>query len=213
VGNGFIVAEDLALKTLLSGITVSDDANSSRPVKVWFGYPDIEIRDQSFPFITIDLIDILQAQERQTSGYLIDSDYQGTIPEQSGFGYSYKIPTAYDLVYQITSYSRNPRHDRAIIYQLLNKFPSKYGYLTVPNTLGTESSVRSMFLDGFVKRDAVQSETGNRRLLRNVLSVRVVSEMTPEQVAATPLVEFVEVNATTSSIPSHLIPVPPNVHS
>jgi len=212
MGNGFIVAEDLALKTLLSGITVSDDSNASRPVKVWFGYPDLEIRDQSFPFITIDLIDILQAQERQTAGTLVDSDYQGTIASQAGYGYSYNIPVAYDLVYQITSYSRNPRHDRAIIYQLLNKFPSKYGYLTVPNALGTENSVRSMFLDGFVKRDAVASETGNRRLLRNVLSVRVVSEMTPAQVAATPLVDYVDINATTSSIPSTLTPVPPNVN-
>jgi hypothetical protein len=212
MGNGFIVAEDLALKTLLSGITVSDDSNASRPVKVWFGYPDLEIRDQSFPFITIDLIDILQAQERQTAGTLVDSDYQGTIASQAGYGYSYNIPVAYDLVYQITSYSRNPRHDRAIIYQLLNKFPSKYGYLTVPNALGTENSVRSMFLDGFVKRDAVASETGNRRLLRNVLSVRVVSEMTPAQVAATPLVSEVTINETISSIPSTLTPVAPIVN-
>jgi len=212
MGNGFIVAEDLAIKTLLSGITVSDDKNAARPVKVWFGYPDLEIRDQTFPFITIDLIDILQAQERQTAGILVDSDHQGTVAVQTGYGYSYNIPVAYDLVYQITTYSRNPRHDRAIIYQLLNKFPSKYGYLTVPNTLGTENSVRSMFLDGFVKRDAVASETGNRRLLRNVLTVRVVSEMTPAQVAATPLVEYVQINSTTSSIPSALTPVPQNVN-
>ena len=65
-----------------------------------------------------------------------------------------------------------------------------------------------MFLDGFVKRDAVDGETGNRRLLRNVLSVRVISEMTPAQADnAIKNVEYVHINNTTSSIPSGYHPV------
>jgi hypothetical protein len=40
-----------------------------------------------------------------------------------------------------------------------------------------------MFLDGFVKRDAVEGETGNRRLLRNVFTVRIISELLPNQAA------------------------------
>ena len=208
MSNPFIVAEDLALKTLLSGITVDDDKTSPRTIKVWFGYPDIEVRDQTFPFITIDLIDILAANDRQTSGHLEDNDYQGTISPVTGYAYSYDIPIAYDLVYQITTYARNPRHDRSLIYQLMNKFPSKYGYLIVPNQLGTQNSSRSMFLDGFVKRDAVQSDTGNRRLLRNALSVRVVSQMTPIQAAtASKQVQSVHVNTTTSYIPSGYQPI------
>jgi hypothetical protein len=179
MGNPFIIAEDQALKTYLSGITVSDDTNPSRPVKVWFGYPDIEVRDQSFPFITIDLIDILPANNRQHGGVIYDQDYNGTVTPASGMYHKYDMPIAYDIVYQVTTYARHPRHDRAIIYALLNKFPSKYGKLAVPNQLGTETGYRSMFLDGFTKRDTVESETGNRRLLRNVYSVRVVSEMSP----------------------------------
>ena len=213
MGNPFIIAEDLALKTLLSGITVSDDVNASRPVKSWFGYPDVEVRDQTFPFITIDLIDIMPGNERQTYGYMVDNDNRGTQTPVSGYSYTYITPVAYDLVYQVTSYSRHPRHDRALMYQLLNKFPSKYGYLIVPNQLGTENSSRSMFLDGFVKRDAVEGETGNRRLLRNVLSIRVMSEMTPAQAAtATKNVQYVDINATTSYIPSGMIPLPPSVN-
>ena len=179
MGNPFIVAEDLALKTHLAGLTVSDEKSATRQVKVWFGYPDVEARAQEFPFITIDLIDILPANDRQNSGVMYDPDYNGTITPAAGVSYKYDIPVAYDLVYQVTSYARHPRHDRAIMYQLLNKFPSKFGKLAVPNQLGTETGYRSMFLDGFVKRDAVESETGNRRLLRNALSVRVVSEMSP----------------------------------
>jgi adenylylsulfate kinase-like enzyme len=179
MGNPFIVAEDLALKTHLAGLTVSDEKSAARQVKIWFGYPDVEVRAQEFPFITIDLIDIVPTTERQNSGVMYDSDYNGTIAPSAGVSYKYDIPVAYDLVYQVTSYARHPRHDRAIMYQLLNKFPSKFGKLAVPNQLGTETGYRSMFLDGFVKRDAVESETGNRRLLRNALSVRVVSEMSP----------------------------------
>lgn len=212
MSNPFIVAEDYALKTLVQGITVSDEKNSARPVKVWFGYPDVEVRDQSFPYITIDLIDILPANNRQTYGYLVDNDYQGTIAPQNGYSYSYLTPVAYDLVYQVTSWARHPRHDRALQFALFNKFPSKYGYLIVPNELGTENSSRSMFLDGFVKRDTVDSETGNRRLLRNVFSIRVISQMTPQQAAsAVKQVETIQINSTTSYIPSGLTPVPSEV--
>jgi hypothetical protein len=188
MGNPFIVAEDLALKTHLAGITVADEKSGSRQVKIWFGYPDVEVRAQEFPFITIDLIDVIPANERQTSGWMWDEDNQGTVAE-SGVKYGYDMPVAYDLSYQITSYARHPRHDRAIMYALFNKFPSKFGKLAVPNQLGTDTAYRSMFLDGFVKRDAVDGETGNRRLLRNVLTVRVVSEMSPLQVASTKLVQ------------------------
>jgi hypothetical protein len=180
MGNPFIVAEDLALKSHVQGMLVGDEKNASRPVKVWFGYPDVEIRSQEFPFVTIDLIDVIPANDRQNSGYLYDSDYRGTITPEAGFTYVYEIPVAYDLVYQVTTYARNPRHDRALLYQMFNKFPSKYGKIAVPNEIGTEIGYRSMFVDGFVKRDAVDGETGNRRTLRNVYTVRVVSEMTPE---------------------------------
>jgi hypothetical protein len=203
MGNPFIIAEDLALKTYLDGLIVADQKNPTRPVKVWFGYPDVEIRDQSFPFLTIDLIDIVPANDRQTSGRLSDDDYRGTRTPVAGRVYEYDLPIAYDLSYQITSFSRHPRHDRALMFQLLNKFPSKFGNLLVPNELVTQFSARSMFLDGFVKRDAVEDETGNRRLLRNVFSIRILSEMTPRAAqTATRIVDTVKINRITTHIPS-----------
>lgn len=207
MGNPFIIAEDLALKTYLQGLTVGDEKSASRQVKVWFGYPDVEVRDQSFPFITIDLIDISPANDRQTSGRLVDNDYRGTIVPNSTETYSYETPVAFDLSYQITSYARHPRHDRAMLFQLHHKFPSKYGKLTVPNELGTESSRRTMFLDGFTKRDTVDGETGNRRLLCNVFTVRVISELSPLVAAsATKRVEDVNLNIPTESVPNLSIP-------
>jgi hypothetical protein len=66
---------------------------------------------------------------------------------------------------------------------MLQKFPSKYGKLPVLSQNGAVTVNRSMFLDGFVKRDAVEGETGNRRLLRNVFTVRIISELLPSQAA------------------------------
>jgi hypothetical protein len=143
---------------------------------------------------------------------MTDTDYQGTIAPVEGYLYDYLVPVAYDLVYQVTSYSRHPRHDRMLMYQLLNKFPSKYGHLIVPNQLGTESSSRTMILDGFVKRDTVEGETGNRRLLRNVYTVRVISQMSPQTAASIKTVMYVDINATTSSIPSGKTPLPSSVN-
>jgi hypothetical protein len=205
MGNPFIIAEDLALKSLLQGMVVGDEKNAERPVKVWFGYPDVEIRAQEFPFITIDLIDVVPANDRQTSGKMSDPDYRGTIIPESGYTYRFDIPVAYDLVYQVSTYARNPRHDRALLYQMFNKFPSKFGKLAVPNQIGTEVGYRSMFVDGFVKRDAVDGETGNRRTLRNVYTVRVISEMSPA-VAANRLLAvdeiIINVPVNNSAIPS-----------
>ena len=216
MGNPFIIAEDDALKGYLQGMVVADEKSAAnngpvgtiktRPVKVWFGYPDVEARAQEFPFVTIDLIDIVPANDRQVQGRLVDGDYRGTVTPVAGVGYEYDYPIAYDLIYQLTTYARHPRHDRAILFQMWNKFPSKYGSLPVSNQLGTEYSKRSMFVDGYAKRDTFEdAESGNRRLLRNVFTLRIVSEMTPaEAIKKLTAVSSVLINRTenNTSIPS-----------
>ena len=217
MGSPFIIAEDEAIKSYLQGMVVADEKSAAnngptetiktRPVKVWFGYPDVEARAQEFPFVTIDLIDVVPANDRQVQGKLHDGDYRGTITPVPGLAYEYDYPIAYDLIYQLTTYARHPRHDRAILFQMWNKFPSKYGVLPVSNQLGTEYSKRSMFVDGYAKRDTFEdAESGNRRLLRNVFTLRVVSEMTPATAAvAIPAVTRVNLNLPVNnqtSIPS-----------
>jgi hypothetical protein len=206
----FLLAEDAALKAHLSGITVSDEKNPNRPVGVWFGYPDVEIREQTYPFITIDLMAVRNAVERQTSGVIYDGDYSGTVAPVNGVFYKYEVPIAYDLLYQVTSYSRHPRHDRAIIFQLSQKFPGMRGHLAVPNELGTHTAYRHMFLESTMKNDKAEGENGNKRLLRNIYTVRVISEMTPATASAAPIpdVEIVRINQeVASSIPADKIPV------
>ena len=202
----FILAEDTALKSLLQGISVVDEKSISRPVKVWFGFPDVEVRAQDYPYLTIELLDVSPANDRQHSGFLYDNDFRGTVAPVAGTSYEYEYPVAYDLIYQVTSYARHPRHDRAIIYQFLNeKVPHKFGQIAIPNELGTETSYRHIFLDGFIKRDLIEE---GRRLLRNVFTVRVVSEMTPAQAAtAIGTVEEVNINIETTYIPSEYNPI------
>lgn len=191
----FLLAEDAALKTLLSGIVVSDEKSATRAVNVWFGFPDVEIREQVYPFVTIDLLSVSASSDRQTAGVLYDSDYQGTVAATTNVSYAYEIPVAYDLIYQVTSYSRHPRHDRSIIFQLNQKFPGMRGHLPVPNALGTATANRHLFLESFYKNDRAEGEHGNKRLLKNVYTIRVVSEMTPAEAAvAIPGVTAVSLN-------------------
>lgn len=201
----FILSEDLALKTLLTGIVVADDKNATRSVGVWFANPDIESRAQSYPYITIELLDFDPAGYRQHSGIFTDNDLQGTIAPVAGFDYTYEIPVAWDLMYQITTYSRHPRHDRAIIAYLLNRvFVSKRGYLAVPNDLGTESSYRHLILEEFTKRDTIED---NRRLYRNVFTVTVSSEGTAASYTLTQEVSTVKINTIITDIPSGQQPI------
>ncbi len=201
----FINSEDEALKNLLKGIKVADEKNSNREVGVWFSMPDAELRKQSFPFMTIELIDTQVAGYRQHAGLIYDSDFQGTITPEPGTTYAYEIPVPWDLTYQITTYARHPRHDRAIIAHLLNKvFPAQRGYLPVENDLGTETAYRHLFLDEYTKRDTVED---GRRLYRNVFTVTVTSEGSPSVSPPAPDVEEVLINPTTTHIPDDLQPV------
>lgn len=199
--DAFLFAEDKALKSLLQGITVTDLKSNTRPVKVWFGYPDVELRTQDYPYMVIDLYDIQEANDRQSSGFWLDNTYRGTQAPSPDTTYSYYAPTTYDLFYQVSTYARHPRHDRSIMFSMLNeKIPGKYGHLLIPQENGVGTVARHMFLEGFVKRDSVED---GRRLLRNVFSIRVVSEMTPYQVAqTTPQVEIINLETTPATIPS-----------
>lgn len=201
--DAFLFAEDKALKEHLQGITVSDLKQSVRPVKVWFGYPDVELRAQEYPYLVIDLYDIQPASDRQSSGIWMDETNRGTQAVGVGSTYSYYAPVVYDLYYQVSSYSRHPRHDRGIMLSMLNsKIPGKYGHLMVPQDNGIGTVARHMFLEGFVKRDSIED---GRRLFRNVFSIRVVSEMTPlVPDVATPQVETVNIESEPTNIPSEL---------
>lgn len=165
----FLLNEDKALKTMLTGITVSDFKNANRPVGVWFGQPDVEIRNQSFPYITIELIDIVEDPSRNNRGYVkLGYTPEGLDPTKS---YYSELPVPVDIEYQVVSFTRQPIHDRQITSAILQeKLPFRYGTLEIPE----DHTLRRVELVGYRKRDIMES---GKKLYSSVFLIRVSSEL------------------------------------
>lgn len=182
----FLLDEDAGMKELLNGagLTVSDERNAVRPVKTWFGMPDVEVRQRSYPFLTIDLIAIAEDKERQRSGayrhvFQYTPDGYATLP--AGQTYTADVPPeAYTLTYQVSSWARNPRHDRQLLYGLLSgPLPLRWGQVAV----GTGASQTYRRLDiSMAKRDSTDSD--GKRLFRNIFTCQMSSELFYWQLAA-----------------------------
>jgi len=182
----FILAEDEALKAKLQGVTVADASNSARPVEVWFGQPDIQIREQKYPYITIDLVDISEANERvMVSNGVRPWYYNVVFPDdldQIPDDWTMPYPIPINLDYQITSYARSPMHDRQILAQLIGqKIPYRFGSLSVTEykeTSGPDEilhqTTRRLDMLGSYKRDLVEN---NKKMYMNIFTVRVSSEI------------------------------------
>jgi hypothetical protein len=181
----FILSEDKALRDLLTGMVVTDQKASAgnsgtRNVSVWFGQPDQEIRAQSYPYITIDMVDLAEDFMRAMRGrakpaYMADPDTIGTDttfdPDLHDWTIDYPIPVNID--YQVTTYARQPRHDRELLAQLLyTRLPLRFGVLE-PD----DNTVRRLDVLDVAKRDVTES---GKRLFVNVFTVRVSSEIAPE---------------------------------
>jgi hypothetical protein len=168
--------EDNMLKELLKGIVVNDQRADNeqigRLVQVWFGQPDVELRDQTYPYITIDLIDILEDRARShrgkvdktTAPYLQPANF----PVNKNWQIDYPIPV--NLDYQVTTYARHPRHDRAILSELLYS-RLKFRFATL---LGNDDTYRRLDVLDVSKRDIVEQA---KRLFINAITVRISSEI------------------------------------
>jgi hypothetical protein len=181
----FLLSEDAALRNLLLGLTVTDQKSTAtatpRAVKVYFGQPDQEIRDQSYPYITIDMIDIAEDFQRSMRGYAKPAYLPdpATMPDDAVFDAEtnnwyihYPIPVNID--YQITTYARQPRHDREILAMLLyKKLPLRFGVLEVDEN-NAEGTIRRLDVLDVSKRDVTEQ---GKRLFVNAFTVRVSSEI------------------------------------
>lgn len=181
-----ILNEDQAVKAMLQGIKVSDSANAQRSVGVWFGQPDMEIRDQVYPYITIDFIGYSEDYERAHRGMITMPYYPEGVdagtPDQSGKGskqYKTEIPIPVNLDYQITTYARQPRHDRAIMAEMLTgqRIPLRFGEIVVPE----DKTVRRMDFLGFTKKDT--TDQNGKRLFSNVYNIRISAEVLPRVIS------------------------------
>jgi hypothetical protein len=173
----WIVNEDEALKELLAGQTVSDDRNANRPVQVYYGLPDPEVRDKMFPFISIDLVDLSIATERVMSGpYYHRFPYMPEgydLPDNNQALSPVTLPpTPYNFDYQVTTWTRLPRHDRQLLGNLLGgPLPYQFGAVGV----SVDGTTRRLDLTGFSKSDML--DENKKKIFRNVFSLRMSSEL------------------------------------
>lgn len=176
----FLLSEDDALRKQIQGITVHDQRSTGddapRQVGVFFGQPDQELRSQVYPYITIDMIDIQRDTEREMRGRITGDvkqfGYLGPT-ETSDLGWDIDLPIPVNIDYQITTYARQPRHDRELLAKLLHeKLPFRFGQLSLD-----DNTVRRLEVLDVAKRDSVEQA---KRLFVNAVTVRVASEIVQE---------------------------------
>lgn len=202
---GFILAEDEAVKARFSNFYVTDDRNAQRPVKVYFRYPESET-EREYPFITIELIDINHAKDRQHSDYVqyIDftnnsdfdahpgffdywpSESASVVPSDVGNASAhYAIADSFipvDLVYQVSIYTRSAMHDRQLssrILQVVN--PYRFNSIYVP----ADGTTRRFDMLDWTNADLLDMESGYRkRIFRKVLTLKMSAEVTHQTLAS-----------------------------
>jgi len=199
---GFLLAEDEAIKNRLTGITVSDDRNATRPVKVFFRYPEAET-ERDYPFITIEMLDIVHAKNRQHSEnelYYYNTTGGGSVPANhatapnrldywpsisSDFSFftdknEYQtlmtnefVPV--DLLYQVSTFTRSALHDRYLSSIMLTKiFPFRRGSIHVP----ADNTDRRLELLDWSTADLLDPEAGYRkRIFRKVYTLQMSAEL------------------------------------
>jgi hypothetical protein len=197
---GFTIAEDAALKKRLTALTVSDDRNMRRPIKTFFRYPDAET-EKSYPFATIELIDIEFDSFRQHSEvtYYYTTSTNASQYHRTGMGAMDYFPSEsnsadiqqllsgptefmatdqfvpVNLMYQVSTYCRSQRHDRQLTALMLRYvFPLRRGFIEIPE----DGTVRRCDMLDWRQADVLDQEAGfNKRIFRKVYTVRINAEI------------------------------------
>lgn len=194
--SGFILAEDAAIKNWFSKLTVTDDRDIARPLRVFFRYPDNET-ERTYPFATVELIDIVHAVSRQHSEVTLYGStataasnpavpgneltyVPSTAPDLSG--YANLGPTVFteefvpvDLLYQVSTFTRSALHDRQLIGQIMqNLAVFRSTYISVVE----DGTLRRLQLLDWITADLLDPEAGYRkRIFRKVYTIQLSAEM------------------------------------
>lgn len=196
---GFLLAEDAALKARFSTLTVSDDRNNARPVQVFFRYPDNET-ERNYPFVTIEMIDLVHARNRQHSETQIVYPKVG-VQDRDNFldapnvvtywpsrvsdmetidatGKDFIVSNEFvpvDLLYQVSTFTRSALHDRQLSAQMLSTItPFRQGFIEVPE----DGTIRRLDLLDWTTADLLDSEAGYRkRIFRKIYTLQMSAEI------------------------------------
>lgn len=159
---------------------VSDNAESERPVEAWFGHPDLELREQKYPYITVDLLEIQEGSDRVHRGNLYlepglppegPPTWWGYPPLEPDHSWVGEMPTPVDLIYQVGTWARNPRHDRQILRACITRGRTSLRGGVIATADGY---TRRLDFLGHIKRDR---EEGGKRLFNNIFRLRMSAEV------------------------------------
>jgi len=190
---GFTLAEDAALKTRISTLSVSDDKSAERVLPVFFRHPE-SVTEKSYPFATIELLDIRHATERQHSHKMwtyaegnddltdltyypdeMDEAALAALAPTDGFLKTAQFVPV-DLVYQVSTYTRSQRHDRQLTALMLRRvFPFQgRSWIPVPE----DDTMRRVTLTNWASSDLLDQESGyKKRIFRKVYTLTMNAEI------------------------------------
>lgn len=192
---GFILAEEAALKYHVSGLQVPNPRAPGElsEVPVWFRWPESE-RRMAYPFITIDLLNILPAYERWTSLWNVadlPSRFAGIgdNPDREGVYYPGYTPDVemdpdkgyyierylpYDLLFQVSTFARSAFHDRFLTSRFITDiFPPRHFGIDVP----ADHVLRRCELVQWATMDTMETGEAAKRIFRKVYTVRMETEI------------------------------------
>ena len=176
----FIDSVEAALKAKISGLRVRDEKSDGsvnrRIVRVYYRWPEHDVTEITYPMLTIDLLRIQRAANREQRGGPLRLPYVPagyTAPGGDPLNLvTDEKPIPVDLVFSITSWSRYYKHDRSIMMQMWDddRMPMRFGWLPIP-----EDGTWRYFdlLDGPTPADTMVQ---GKRMFRKVWTVSVSGE-------------------------------------
>jgi len=156
---------DTALYDRLDGITVIDKDGNPQSVAIILKAPEEEFKLEEIPGISVGLVDIRYAPERQ------DWIRSETINLVDNTAVIKDMHKPYDIMFQIAVHSTYSEDDRSLQEQVLQKLPPRT-YIDV----GDESFY--VFLTSpFVESDIL----GDRRIFRKIGTYLIAAELDPTE--------------------------------
>jgi hypothetical protein len=185
---GFFTSIEQAMKDKIERIYVTDRAAGAdrRLARVYYRWPQVEVTDQTYPFITLDLLRYYRNASREHRGGDYPLPYSPPnypLPDDENnqnLITTVEMPIPMDLVFQITAHTRSNYQMREIEFAMLmdERLPPRGGYLVVNDT------IRRMEVDGPVNASGMDPQPGGRpkRHFRKVWTTTVETEMFQTQI-------------------------------
>jgi hypothetical protein len=171
---GLYTEEDMGLKALLSGVTVTDlnaTWEAPRPVPVWFHNPEREERRITYPSIIIAFDGERVAHEREHRGYVqLGYRYLQNVPFDNAHPVFQQFPIPMDFDYTVTVQARINQHiSQMSSFLALGPLHPRFAGVVCPG-----GTVRRLEVLGTTRTTTVEAD---KRLFRQIYRVRIPTEI------------------------------------